>query len=330
MVQPYIKGHDDLNCPAYSFLVSNGSQNILFDLGARKNLETLAPDIIERAKRGGIVEKNVADILSEDQGVLGIKPRDIQAVILSHHHWDHIGDLTTFPKSTKVVVGPGFKEALLPFYPTRPDSPMLETDVEGREFREIDIAKEGGGLKIGRFDAFDYWNDGSFYLLSTPGHSPGHIGALARVTHDPDTFIFFVGDACHHAGEIRPSEYLPLPLEIIPSPAPGYSACPGSLVQKVQPDNSATRPFYVCKQGFPYDYETCEETLRKIQEFDATDNILVAMAHDKSLEGKVEFYPRKANDWRIRFANITARWTFLNDYGAAIESIAGSEMQSIG
>lgn len=294
-------------------------------MGARKDVENLAPAIVERAKKWAVPGRNVADILAEDAGAIGVKPHDIEAVILSHHHWDHIGDMTTFPTSTALIVGPGFKKTLEPFYPTGSNSPMLEVDIEGREFREIDIAAEGKGLKIGRCDAFDFFADGSFYLLSTPGHSPGHIAGLARVSHDPDSFIFFVGDACHHGGEIRPSEYLPLPFEIIPSPTPKFSACPGSLIQKLQHDQQANKPFYTCQPSFPDDYDTCEETLRKVEEFDADDSVLVAMAHDRSLEGVVDLYPLKANNWHIKFANITARWTFLSDYREAIEELESAK-----
>lgn len=31
----------------------------------------------------------------------------------SHWHWDHTGDMTQFPSSTELVVGPGFTEAFV-------------------------------------------------------------------------------------------------------------------------------------------------------------------------------------------------------------------------
>lgn len=44
----------------------------------------------------------------------------------SHYHWDHIGDMRTFPLSTELVVGPGFQETYLPAWPTNPDSPLRD------------------------------------------------------------------------------------------------------------------------------------------------------------------------------------------------------------
>jgi hypothetical protein len=38
--------------------------------------------------------------------------------------------MTTFPGSTELVVGPGFKEAFYPGYPKKPDAPVREKDFE--------------------------------------------------------------------------------------------------------------------------------------------------------------------------------------------------------
>lgn len=53
--------------------------------------------------------------------------------------------------------------------------------------REIQFNPE---KKVGRFEAFDYFGDGSYYILNAPGHAIGHICALARVTSNPDSYIF--------------------------------------------------------------------------------------------------------------------------------------------
>lgn len=85
-----------------------------------------------------------------------------------------------------MIVGPGFKEAFLPGYPADENGFILESDYAGRELREVDFTQ---GKKVGRFDAFDYFGDGSFYLLDSPGHAVGHLCGLARVTSNPDSYI---------------------------------------------------------------------------------------------------------------------------------------------
>lgn len=46
----------------------------------------------------------------------------------SHWHLDHSGDPSTFPPTTSLIVGPGFKEFLLPGYPENPEGLILEAD----------------------------------------------------------------------------------------------------------------------------------------------------------------------------------------------------------
>ena len=87
----------------------------------------------------------------------------------SHFHFDHIGDVSKFPKSTSVVVGPGTQDCLLPGYPAQEDALILESDFEGRPIREINF--DDTALKLGQFKALDYFGDGSFYLLDSPGVS---------------------------------------------------------------------------------------------------------------------------------------------------------------
>jgi metal-dependent hydrolase (beta-lactamase superfamily II) len=57
----------------------------------------------------------------------------LDAVIWSHWHFDHAGDMSKFPPSAKIVVGEGFKDNLLPCYPSNPKSALLESDYERHE-----------------------------------------------------------------------------------------------------------------------------------------------------------------------------------------------------
>src|SRR6187402_827675 len=111
------------------------------------------------------IEKNVAEILQEN-GV-DVAGGAIEAIVWSHWHFDHTGDVSTFPRSTTLITGSGVRDAFLPAFPTNPASPLIETDFAGREHREVDFDKEQT-FQIGRFRAVDYFKDGSFYLLDAP------------------------------------------------------------------------------------------------------------------------------------------------------------------
>ena len=57
----------------------------------------------------------------------------------------------------------------MPGFPSNPDAPIRESDYKGRNVREISFADSS--LRLGRFRALDYFGDGSFYLLDSPGVS---------------------------------------------------------------------------------------------------------------------------------------------------------------
>lgn len=319
--------------PIFCFLISNGDRHLLFDLGVRADWENYSPTYVKSIKKVCEIRgrKNIAGILDEqdespDHDTKPIRSKDIEAVIWSHYHFDHIGDPSTFPNSTAVVMGPDAKDKCFPGYPTNPDAGLLDSDIEGREVIEIDFTRISAQVcRIGRFDAFDYFGDGSFYLLDAPGHAVGHMCGLARVTTSSgpasgeDTFIFMGADACHHPGVLRPTDYLPIPKEVSPSPFNHLPVCPGDLLLSVQPGMTPTRPFFtVCPDSFP-DLEAAMTTVEKIQEFDADDNVLIIVAHDDSIAASVDFFPKIFNDWKAKGLRSETRWLFCKDFEQALK-----------
>ncbi|KAI4092054.1 MAG: hypothetical protein LQ344_003709 [Seirophora lacunosa] len=327
-MEPGITGHDIMDCPAFSFLIDhpNGTK-LLFDLGVRKDWENVSARISKIIKEGGwsvSVEKGVADILQDG----GIDPTSITAIIWSHFHWDHAGDPSTFPHSTDLIVGPGFKEAVAPGYPANQDAPILESDYAGRHLREMSFDSD---LRIGGFKAIDYFGDGSFYLLDSPGHTVGHMCALARTTASPSTFLFLGGDCAHHAGEFRPSASLPLPPTISPSPLPHLhpSVCPGSLFIPIHrlydPSNRAhatdtptAEPFYRPAAEGAKDVAQARDSAAKMSACDGDEDVLVMIAHDRHMLDVVRCFPAKANAWKAEGWKEKSTWLFLRDFETAV------------
>ncbi|EME41808.1 hypothetical protein DOTSEDRAFT_74015 [Dothistroma septosporum NZE10] len=322
-LQPDYTGHDKLCGPSFSFLIEHPiTKPILFDLGIRKDWENL-PSYPKFVKNNWYINvpSDVPTILSSN-GV-NVDSGAIAAIIWSHHHWDHVGDASKFPHSTELVVGPGFKDAHLPGYPKNEKSTLLETDFEGRNVREVNVQGEGGGLKIGRFWAYDYFGDGSFYLLDTPGHSIGHMCGLARTSSSPDSFVFMGGDSAHHGGEFRPTEYLPVPKEVKPSPLKRRNVCPGHLmVDEVHPHKTADKPFYYVTESFAHDKKVADWTIDGLGEFDAHESVLMLMAHDDAIvdPAQLDFYPKPLNGWYQKGVGQKVKWLFLEDFEDALES----------
>ena len=79
--QPPIKGFENLECLAFSFLIQHPSgRNLLFDLGVRKDWQNLAPKVSNRLRTNGwfiSVEKEVVDILGDH----GVKRKSIEGIV---------------------------------------------------------------------------------------------------------------------------------------------------------------------------------------------------------------------------------------------------------
>ncbi|KAK4498359.1 hypothetical protein PRZ48_011017 [Zasmidium cellare] len=320
LIEPHIPGHDWLNLPTYAFYIKNEKtgKQVLFDLGSRRDWQNLVPhiqEIVELRIPGLKVEKEVIDIVKDG----GVDPDEISALILSHWHYDHSGNLARLNPKTDLVVGPGFKEAFLPGYPAKKDSNFWEAEFKDRNVVEPPFSDN---FKIGGYQAHDYFGDGSLYVLNVPGHTTGHISALVRTT--PETFVFLGGDVCHFTGVIRPSSFIPMP-DPIPSstildkrlPAP----CPCSIFTDCHPDqeNSRTKAFYRCSTGGPYgswydDPKTAMQSITHLFDFDADPNVLVLIAHDRAPKDSLTFFPHgTVNDWKSKGQKEAMHWNFVNE-----------------
>lgn len=192
---------------------------------------------------------------------------------------------------------------------------MLVNRCSNRTLREISF-EESSVFRIGRFPALDYFGDGSFYLLNTPGHAVGHLCGLARTTQGPDTFILLGGDVCHYAGILRPSRYLPVPARISPNPvhrASDLPFCPGSEFDNLQRSRGRDPTDSLFDLCFGGDIPLAKRTVGKLQELDCRDDIFVIIAHDRAVRDEVPHFPEGLNGWRQKGWGKDLRWSFLGE-----------------
>lgn len=257
---------------------------------------------------------DVADLLQAH----GIELASIDGIIFSHWHFDHVGDATRFPNTTRIIVGPGFKSLCLPGYPTDGKSLICGDAFEGRDVHEVDFTRSN--LSIASLPAIDWFGDGSFYILQTPGHAVGHISALARTTAgskqaSDDSFVLLAGDVCHHLGELRPHVGHPLPTSIpeFSSRNDSYKSFPEYL--NIHPEHSSCCPFYQPSPGgFNLDVNQMRETIRQVALLDADPRIFIMLAHDHWLLSVIDMFPKEVNGWKNAGWAERSRWRFLQDF----------------
>ncbi|KAJ3503902.1 hypothetical protein NLJ89_g8226 [Agrocybe chaxingu] len=181
--------------PSLCFLLTHSSsKRFVFDLSTRRDLESYPPAVREYFSSGLFVASVSQDVVgSLAKGSLA--PDDIDTVCISHCHWDHIGDTHTFVQST--FVGGGACQA--PFvegkaYPDDSTSSYAYDLLPADRTRYLAVEAWG---PIGSFPrAFDWYGDGSPYLVDGPGHLPGHLNVLARTSAD-GAWVYLAGDSAH-------------------------------------------------------------------------------------------------------------------------------------
>jgi glyoxylase-like metal-dependent hydrolase (beta-lactamase superfamily II) len=312
-----VPGKTSFHFICFSFLITNNQtgEHAIFDIGIRKDWQTGYPPafysyIGDKGFMKVSVEKDIKDILETDNN---FPLSNIKIVIWSHQHFDHRGDMTIFPSATKLIIGP---DTLSTYgtYPSKPDAELHEDQLKGREV--IELTDKHLTLTIGDYPAYDLFGDGSFYLMHSPGHTAGHLSALARVTSNPDTFILLGGDCCHHPAQFRPSPLSPVPDSIsllpttkafsssVPPEAPipttrTITACPGAYISKLHRNQSFDEPFYdLLPNGINHNYANAISSRDKMMAFDAHPDVLVIIAHDVSVLGFLPLYPESLNDWK--------------------------------
>ncbi|KAH9878083.1 hypothetical protein J1614_003300 [Plenodomus biglobosus] len=205
--------------PSLAFLIQHRNPTtdkitrIVFDLGLRRDVKRYAAPIQKHieTRQPMTTYPDVTKSLANG----GLTPEDIDYVVYSHVHWDHVGEPRDFPTSI-FVVGHGAKDLLNGTSSTlRGGHSFFESDLlpEGRtielpeptvdslvkldsDIASCDVNFSGPWKPHGNLPhVLDVFNDGSLLIVNAPGHLPGHINLLARTSGGQQ--VYMAGDACH-------------------------------------------------------------------------------------------------------------------------------------
>jgi glyoxylase-like metal-dependent hydrolase (beta-lactamase superfamily II) len=138
------------------FLVAHPKGTLMWDTGAVPD-GNFKPGAATATLRYATSRRPLEAELKE----VGYTPADITYLVLSHFHWDHVGNANLFARSTWLVR----KEERDTMFADPPS-----TRTEPANFSQLRNAKTTFITK----DEYDVFGDGSVVIKAAPGHSPGH------------------------------------------------------------------------------------------------------------------------------------------------------------
>jgi N-acyl homoserine lactone hydrolase len=183
--------HDNgrlIGIPGYLIRTDTG-ENILVDTGFP---DWYVADPAEAARREGLDTFGRLIHLSPDNlpagqlARIGLVPRDITHLIMTHTHIDHVGGIADFPQAP-IIIGAAERACPRPLY--------------WDELRPIPWPEAATYVTIEQ--------DTELYpgltLLTTPGHSPGHLSLLLRLPHTGP--VLLTADAISRPAEVEEDRF---------------------------------------------------------------------------------------------------------------------------
>lgn len=170
--------------PVLCFYVDTGEHKIMVDTGL--------PDAERATRYHHDCEKR--DCLDSPDALrqLGVEPEEIDIVILTHLHWDHVQNIKAFSRARYICTATEIAWAYnpLPLYYRSYESPILgiEPAFAGLNFEVV----EGETQIVPGVSVFP-----------TPGHSPGHQSVTVKTVAGD---IVLAGDAIFQMRNMKPNQ----------------------------------------------------------------------------------------------------------------------------
>jgi len=174
--------------PVHAWAIEHSEGVIVIDTGANAGLKSL-PRWHPFFQLGVCFDIEPEQEIGPQLRAIGIGPRDIRTVLLTHMHIDHDGGLAHFPHSRFLVSEDelartsGMRGAILGYLPKRwprwfqPEKLVWQQLPFGPFARSIRLTQAGDVVAV-----------------PTPGHTPGHVSVIVA---DGDKQVMFAGDASY-------------------------------------------------------------------------------------------------------------------------------------
>jgi glyoxylase-like metal-dependent hydrolase (beta-lactamase superfamily II) len=185
----FTDGHWTPWLPTFAWVIDHPDGVIVVDTGQGAHLLEATRSLHPYHRWEVAFRLELEEEIGPQLRVLGIGPRDVKQVVLTHLHVDHDGGLAHFPQ-TKILVSrgeltsaSGWKGRLRGYLPQR--WPTWFDPVP------LDLSRDA----YGPFSASTRLTTaGDVVAVATPGHTPNH---LSVVVEDQGTTYFLAGDASY-------------------------------------------------------------------------------------------------------------------------------------
>jgi glyoxylase-like metal-dependent hydrolase (beta-lactamase superfamily II) len=167
--------------PVVAFLVEHpGAGTVLVDTGFHPSVAVAPHEAFGRL--AGTVIKDVH--MDPGQAVpaqlreLGLAPADVSTVVMTHLHSDHASGIAEFPAPTFVVAAAEWAAAGAS---GRTKGYWKRWFDHAFDWRTLDFESSDAGSFASFGRSYDLFGDGSVRVVSTPGHTEGHLSVVLRL-----------------------------------------------------------------------------------------------------------------------------------------------------
>ena len=182
-----------LTMPVVMVFVKHPKGNVLIDTAFGRNharhIEEFPANLYQRVMKPEFDPEK--DTAVAQLAALGIDSGEVDVVLVTHMHWDHVGGLGDFPQARFIVPRAEWEAA------HRSELTLAArgyTDSMYEDLTPEAFLIEWPNRPYGTFErSVDLYGDGSIILLDAAGHTPGHMAIL--VTLPTGERFLFTGDA---------------------------------------------------------------------------------------------------------------------------------------